>query len=274
MSLGRPSGPAMPVKASPTSIALISMLLVPTPWTTRQMVPASASQSASVSGISSPSGRGSTRTNWPACAAAAISGRADRELLDAVGQVRPWRGSAARWCPARCTPGRGRPCRARSRPAVHGLAEDLAGRRLAVAGRRDGRRAAARGVATGVDALQRRLLRARVVEDDRAPLGGLQPRLGVLDDRVGGVAQRHDHQVGVHASRCGPCDTGARRPDSSGSPSSMISSVAAVTKPVLSSPRNSDGARSSLQRRCPPRGRGAAPRRGRASPSGCGGRRW
>ena len=31
-------------------------LLVPTPWTTRQIVPASASQSASVSGISSPSG--------------------------------------------------------------------------------------------------------------------------------------------------------------------------------------------------------------------------
>jgi hypothetical protein len=63
MSLGRPSGPATPVNASPTAIALISMLLVPTPWTTRQMVPAAASQSASVRGMSSPSGRGSTRTN-------------------------------------------------------------------------------------------------------------------------------------------------------------------------------------------------------------------
>ena len=68
ISLGRPSGPAIPVNASPTSMALISMLLVPTPWTTRQMVPASTSQSASVSGISSPSGRGSRRTNWPAWA--------------------------------------------------------------------------------------------------------------------------------------------------------------------------------------------------------------
>ena len=37
-------------------------------------MPVSASQSASVSGISSPSGRGSTRTNWPARAARAISG--------------------------------------------------------------------------------------------------------------------------------------------------------------------------------------------------------
>src|SRR5665647_3817244 len=50
-SLGRPSGPAMPAKASPTPIWLISMLDVPTPWTTRLIVPALTSQSASVSGI-------------------------------------------------------------------------------------------------------------------------------------------------------------------------------------------------------------------------------
>ena len=42
-----------------------------------------------------------------------------------------------------------------------------------------------------------------------------------------------------------PVEIGRRRPDSSGSPSSMTSSVAAVTKSVLSSPRNSDGAHSS-----------------------------
>jgi hypothetical protein len=52
----------------------ISMLLVPTPCTTKVMVPASTSQSARVSGISSPSGSGSTRTNWPARAARAMSG--------------------------------------------------------------------------------------------------------------------------------------------------------------------------------------------------------
>ena len=43
-----------------------------------------------------------------------------------------------------------------------------------------------------------------------------------------------------------PVGTGARRPDASGSPSSMTSSVAAVTKLVQSSPRNSDGAARTL----------------------------
>lgn len=74
ISLGRPSGPAMPANESPTAILLISMLEVPTPWTTREIVPASSSQSARVSGMSSPSSHGSTRTNCPAFAAAAMTG--------------------------------------------------------------------------------------------------------------------------------------------------------------------------------------------------------
>ncbi len=44
------------------------------PCTTMVTVPAVASQSASVSGISSPSVVGSTRTNWPARAVRAITG--------------------------------------------------------------------------------------------------------------------------------------------------------------------------------------------------------
>ncbi len=64
----------MPAKASPTSMRLMPIELAPIAWMTRSIVPALASQSASVSGISSPFGDGSTRTNWPACAALAISG--------------------------------------------------------------------------------------------------------------------------------------------------------------------------------------------------------
>ena len=78
------------------------------------------------------------------------------------------------------------------------VADDFAGRRLAVAGSTDGGGAAALGIAAGIDAFERRLLRTLADDVDGAPLGGLQGRLGVLDDRVGGVAQRHDGQVGLH----------------------------------------------------------------------------
>ena len=64
----------MPAKASPTFMALMAMELVPMAWMTMVMVPAFSSQSASVSGISSPLSQGSTRTNWPARADLAISG--------------------------------------------------------------------------------------------------------------------------------------------------------------------------------------------------------
>ena len=81
----------MPANESPTCMRLISMLLVPTPWTTRQIVPASVSQSARVSGMSSPSGRGRTRTNWPARAAAAMTG--ERTVISSM--------PSARWSMAR-----------------------------------------------------------------------------------------------------------------------------------------------------------------------------
>ena len=81
--------------------------------------------------------------------------------------------------------------------------QDLPCRRLSVARSQDRCRPAAGSVAAGVHTGQRRLLRACVVEVDRAPRRGLQPRLRVLDDRVGGVAQCHDDQVrapGVRAA--------------------------------------------------------------------------
>ena len=58
-------------------------------------------------------------------------------------------------------------------------------------------RAAAGRVAAGVDAFERRPLRS-AVDRDRPPLGGLQIRLAVLDDRVRGVAERHDDEVDRH----------------------------------------------------------------------------
>ncbi len=74
---------------------------------------------------------------------------------------------------------------------------DLLGRRLAVTGRPDRGRAAASGIAAGVDTGQRGLLRCGADLIDGAPFAGLQARLGILDDRVGVITQRHDHQVGV-----------------------------------------------------------------------------
>ena len=73
----------MPAKDSPTVILFMLMVLVPMAWMTRSMVPALASQSASVSGMSSPFGSASTRTNCPAWADLATSGDFTDELDDA-----------------------------------------------------------------------------------------------------------------------------------------------------------------------------------------------
>ena len=263
----------MPANASPTCHLVDLERLVPTPWTTRQMVPASASQSASVSGMSSPSGRGSTRTNWPACADCAITG--------------DWTTNS--WMPSLSSAVETICCAvaahlgvrlARGHHGAHHLRRDVDRRRRSRGpppGRRrppDRRRAAARRVAAGVDARRAWSPASRRRPSvDRAPLGGVQPRLGVLDDRVGGVAERHDHQVGRDRLRLpgrrGPPPAGLvrlaelhhverRRRDEAG----LV--VAEELRRRRAAPAG----------RCPPRARGAAPRRGRASPPGCAGRRW
>ena len=79
------------------------------------MVPASTSQSASVSGISSPSGRGSTRTNWPGLRRRPRSaGELTVNSSMPSAEVRLGEDRLRRGARARCTPGRARPCRGSS----------------------------------------------------------------------------------------------------------------------------------------------------------------
>ena len=63
-SVGRPSGPAMSVIASPAwSCSTRSLVLLPTAWMTSVIVPASGSASAIVSGMRSAPGPRRTITN-------------------------------------------------------------------------------------------------------------------------------------------------------------------------------------------------------------------
>ena len=73
-SVSWPRGPATSVMASPTWRLVSSVVLTPTAWIIRVMVPASASLSAIVSGMRSPPGPVRTMTNWPGRRTFAIRG--------------------------------------------------------------------------------------------------------------------------------------------------------------------------------------------------------
>ncbi len=163
----------MPAKESPTAMRLMSMVLVPIAWITRSMVPASASQSASVSGISSPLSHASTRTNWPACAAErATSGECTLNSTmppaSSILSTMVW----ARLAEFGVARGLVDP-RADLVRRERDVADDFTRRRLTVTGRADRRGAAARRVAARIHVGDRGLLRA-------LPSSAIVPHLVVL----------------------------------------------------------------------------------------------
>ena len=178
-------------------------------------------------------------------AALAISGECDGELDDALGQIDlldDGLGASAELGVARAA----LTTRSRSRAGVKvDLADDLARRRLAVAGRADGRRAAARASPPVIDAFERGLLRALAATSMVPHLVVFRPGseslmigLAVLPSAM---MTRSTCIISVW-----PVATGLRRPDASGAPSSMTSSRSRRDEVRLSSPMNSRGARSTL----------------------------
>ena len=125
--------------------------------------------------MSSPFGVGSRRTNCPACAALAMSGD-----FTVISTMPPARSTFFRMvCGAWATIGVARGALDEVldfRLGERNVADDLARRRLSVAGGENGGRAAAGRVAAGIDALERGLLRPGA-DVDRPPLGGLRDRV-------------------------------------------------------------------------------------------------
>ena len=87
MCVGLPRGPATLAKESPSANAsVISIVVLPTAWTTSVIVPARRSTSAIVSGIRSDRAWGRTMTNWPGAVAAGHARRFDLEEADVFPQ--------------------------------------------------------------------------------------------------------------------------------------------------------------------------------------------
>ena len=94
-SVGRPSGPATSVIASPGRRSTRSAVLLPIDWMISVIVPAAGSASAIVSGMRSAPGPSRTMTNWPGCRICGDPGRLDDEPGDVGGELVGGRGSDA-----------------------------------------------------------------------------------------------------------------------------------------------------------------------------------